>query len=1248
MKRSPHFLFTLLLCFLAFSVSAQSELSRLIQDFEKPFPKTSLISQSGTDTRFSQDVSEYRIHQVDQQNLSKIFAKKPEAFTFRIPTSKGDLELQLVKHELTTEDYVVTLNGNRLFADKAQGIHYMGNIKDSESSFAAVSVFDGEISVLAATKEDGNLVLKKLKDSEEYLSFYEKDVRVAPNMECGVDENFRIEMPEVERASGQRAGECIRVHIEGNWELYRDEGQSVSATINYLEGMFNVVTALYANESIDIALSYVNLWTNSNDPFADNTSYDGLASLENYISENSIKGDLVHLVSGSNENNGGLAWVDVLCNPNVTRRTAYSNVNGYYAGLPISYSWDTQVFAHEMGHNVGSSHTHACVWNGNNTQIDDCGNVYVHNLGDTPEGNACFDSNNPIIPSPAVGGVIMSYCHLTTAGINFSNGFGTESGNRIRSEYNNASCLSVCNTTGCPPPYSVGISNVTGSSTTISWTGVTGPDSFKVVYGYGGNYTTIYVTTSTANLTGLDANSEYTATISSVCDSDESDGIDITFSTGCDISKSLPYTESFESGTGDWTAIGTNSSWAHGIPAKNTITGAIDGSKAWTTGGLGSSSYNVNEHSYLTSPCFDLTDASSINLEFGIWWDIETSWEGAILEYSINNGASWVRIGSYGDPDNWYNRNDIYTSPDGSGVGWSGNGANGSGGWMTAKHAVNAVAGLDEVKFRFHFIADNIYHFDGLAVDLFKVYDPNAPCHEVDVNVISCDINEVGTVTTTHTDENECDSVVNVITTLETTPPTAVCQNITVQIEPSGSVTIAATDINDGSSDNCAIQSYSIDNGYFDCDSIGAHNVQLTITDVHSMTASCSASVLIEDLAGYCNPCQTTQTINPLEGWDIISSFVQPDDPDMLTLIESVSSDIVIIKDNDGNVVIPGLAFNQIGNWNVHEAYKIKTLTPISFDLGCMQVDPEVSAIPLSAGWNLVAYLRDTPDNISSTLSTVVADLLIAKNSTGSVFIPSFGINTIGDMEPGKGYQIKMGASRSLVYGSGETRVSEGIPYSAPLIPQHYSIDANTGSSATIVIPAGQASGLENGDEIGVFNTHGLLAGAAVWKEANLALTIWGNDASDQTNTSFLTAGEQYHLKVWKKGTMEELDLTVDFEEGSDQYVENELNIVKQMEIQSSIVTTDNEQLINLTLGIEIYPNPNNGMFEIKINESLSSSPLKLQIIDISGRALDTREISAGEHGIQSYDLSNMSSGMYLLRIVSKNAVSAMKINITQ
>ena len=99
--------------------------------------------------------------------------------------------------------------------------------------------------------------------------------------------------------------------------------------------------------------------------------------------------------------------------------------------MPV-YSTDVNFVAHEIGHNLGSPHTHDCAWNSNNTPIDDCG--YNHSNG--------TDGCNG--PTPAAG-TIMSYCHLINGiGIDFSLGFGQQPGNLIRSRVNNANCLVTC------------------------------------------------------------------------------------------------------------------------------------------------------------------------------------------------------------------------------------------------------------------------------------------------------------------------------------------------------------------------------------------------------------------------------------------------------------------------------------------------------------------------------------------------------------------------------------------------------------------------------------------------------------------------------------------------------------------------------------------------------------------------------------------------------------------------------------
>ncbi|MCO6490728.1 MAG: T9SS type A sorting domain-containing protein [Phaeodactylibacter sp.] len=77
--------------------------------------------------------------------------------------------------------------------------------------------------------------------------------------------------------------------------------------------------------------------------------------------------------------------------------------------------------------------------------------------------------------------------------------------------------------------------------------------------------------------------------------------------------------------------------------------------------------------------------------------------------------------------------------------------------------------------------------------------------------------------------------------------PEAECQDITVQLDSEGEVSISADDINDDSNDNCGIASLSLDKDDFDCHDVGDNTVTLTVTDVNGNSASCTATVTVED-----------------------------------------------------------------------------------------------------------------------------------------------------------------------------------------------------------------------------------------------------------------------------------------------------------------------------------------------------------------------------------------------------------------
>ena len=190
----------------------------------------------------------------------------------------------------------------------------------------------------------------------------------------------------------------------------------------------------------------------------------------------------------------------------------------------------------------------------------------------------------------------------------------------------------------------------------------------------------------------------------------------------------FPYIQDFESGNGGWTSGGVASTWAFGTPQKNTIFGAASGSNAWVTGGLNTDAYNNSENSFVQGPCFDFTGLANPAIQLSIWYEAEFSWDGAALQLSTNNGATWTTIGAVGDPDNWYTDGTINGNPGGQQTGWSGrvNTCNGSAGWVTARHALTGFGGQSDVLMRIAFGTDASVVDDGFAFDDIIVYEQQA------------------------------------------------------------------------------------------------------------------------------------------------------------------------------------------------------------------------------------------------------------------------------------------------------------------------------------------------------------------------------------------------------------------------------------------------------------------------------------------------------------------------------------------
>jgi hypothetical protein len=129
----------------------------------------------------------------------------------------------------------------------------------------------------------------------------------------------------------------------------------------------------------------------------------------------------------------------------------------------------------------------------------------------------------------------------------------------------------------------------------------------------------------------------------------------------------------------------------------------------------------------------------------------------------------------------------------------------------------------------------------------------------ISLNVVDFDCNDVGVNPVILSVEDGSGNIGTCnadITVEDNVPPNVLCQDITIQLDATGNESISANDIDNGSTDNCGIQSLSVDPSDFTCADIGVNQVTLTVTDVNGNISSCTASVTVEDTTPPVAACQ--------------------------------------------------------------------------------------------------------------------------------------------------------------------------------------------------------------------------------------------------------------------------------------------------------------------------------------------------------------------------------------------------------
>ncbi|MDF1697511.1 MAG: M12 family metallo-peptidase [Saprospiraceae bacterium] len=342
-----------------------------------------------------------------------------------IPVDHQIKALQLQKVNILSPDYKLFTGSGKEFDTAKNYSFYHGSVLDEPNSKVSMVYYNNQLA-LSIFDKDGNFEVNK--EGDFYAGYYNHN-RIEPiekDWACEViDESNLKSGSEFPESRSSSTPECVTVFLELDHNMYNKKGANIANAEAWAMTIFAQVAILFIEHDVPMVISGIQVW-DTVDPYISATNTSGALNLfRNAVHNNpNFNGRLAHLLSGRSLG-GGIAYLNSLCSSS-TNVAVSANLSGGSVTYP-TYSWNVMVITHELGHNMGSPHTQSCSWNGNNTAIDGCGNI---------EGS-CADPGNP--PNN-VGGTIMSYCHLTSAGINFNNGFGPQPGGLIYERYSNASC----------------------------------------------------------------------------------------------------------------------------------------------------------------------------------------------------------------------------------------------------------------------------------------------------------------------------------------------------------------------------------------------------------------------------------------------------------------------------------------------------------------------------------------------------------------------------------------------------------------------------------------------------------------------------------------------------------------------------------------------------------------------------------------------------------------------------------------
>ncbi|MBM3329161.1 MAG: hypothetical protein FJY67_06790 [Calditrichaeota bacterium] len=159
-------------------------------------------------------------------------------------------------------------------------------------------------------------------------------------------------------------------------------------------------------------------------------------------------------------------------------------------------------------------------------------------------------------------------------------------------------------------------------------------------------------------------------------------------------------------------------------------------------------------------------------------------------------------------------------------------------------------------------------------------------------------------------------------------------------------------------------------------------------------------------------------TLRLAANWDIYSTYLVPDDPNIPALMAPLvgRGSLIIIKNQSGQFYSPRFNFSNLPPWDVHSGYMIKMTRPDSLVITGQPVQ-EDEALFLLENWNMIAYFPVDAMDAPAALAGLGERLVLAKDGRGNFYNPAQNFNNMPPLHRGAGYMIKVDRDVEFQWG---------------------------------------------------------------------------------------------------------------------------------------------------------------------------------------------------------------------------------------